>query len=472
MGSKFGWPRRLGRVIVICGMVGGTVTALTPLAQAGTGGTEFVNAATGVDTGTCRLQAHPCQTITYALTQNTGDTTINVAAGQYPAQLTITAPVTIVGAGTSASTGTVINPSVLASTDTDPNHATSPYPIIDVNGATNVKLHNLAVDGTAAQSQFSSCAQNPMGVYYHNASGKMSSVAVTNIQESGTLFGCQSGLGVYVASDTGMNSSVTMGKMTVSGYQKNGVTCRDAGTSCTLTGSHITGVGPTSGNAENGFEGYGVASVTVTNDTVTGDSYTGGGSNQATGLLILDVGTVSATHNHLSSNDINGYFSTDGSGPSAGTWTISSNTVTHATSPGIAGYGDGIVLDSTVNTVTVSANTVKTSAEYGIALYGASNATVSGNTVSKNKSDGIYIGGPGSTLPTSGGNGPDAISSNTVASNHGNGINADTNSTGDTFTSNIANFNALFDLKDAGMLNMWMGNTCQPAHDSSPAGLC
>lgn len=467
MGRNFGWPGRLGRVIIVCGMAGGTVTALAPLAQAGTGGTEFVNAATGVDTGTCRLQAHPCQTITYALTQNTGDTTIKVAAGQYPEQLTITAPVTIVGAGST----TVINPSTLGSTDTDPNHATSPYPIIDVNGATNVKLQNLAVDGTAAQSQFNSCVQNPMGVYYHNASGSMSSVAVTNIQEPPALFGCQSGLGVYVASDTAMNSSVAMAKMTVSGYQKNGVTCRDAGTSCTLTGSHITGVGPTSQIAENGFEGYGVASITATNDTVSGDSYTGGGSgNQATGLLILDVGTVSATHNHLSSNDINGYFSTDGSGPSPGTWTISSNTVTHATAgSAAAGYGDGIVLDSTTNSVTVSMNTVKTSAEYGIALYGASNATVSGNTVSNNKSDGIYVGGPGSTLPTSGG---DTISSNTVSSNHGNGINADTSSAGDTFTSNIANFNALFDLKDAGTANTWTTNTCQPAHDSSPAGLC
>jgi parallel beta-helix repeat protein len=420
-----------------------------------------------VDGGTCRLQSLPCKTITYALTQNTGDTTILVAAGQYPEQLTITAPVTIVGAGAT----TVLDPATLAAKDTDPNHSTSPYPFIDVNGATNVKLKNLAVDGSAAVSSWTGCNQNPIGVYYHNAAGSMVSVTVTNIQEPPALFGCQSGLGVYVASDNAMSSSVTMSKLTVSAFQKNGVTCRDAGTSCKLTGSHITGVGPTSQIAENGFEGYGVASITATGDTVSGDSYTGGGSgNQATGLLILDVGTVSATHNHLSNNDIGGYFADDGTGPSAGTWTISNNTVTHATAgSAAAGYGDGIVLDSTTNSVTVSMNTVKTNAEYGIALYGASNATVTGNTVSNNSSDGIYVGGPGSTLPTSG---ADKISSNTVTSNHGNGINADTSSGGNTFTSNAANFNVLFDLKDAGTGNMWTTNTCMPAHDSSPAGLC
>jgi parallel beta-helix repeat protein len=263
-----------------------------------------------------------------------------------------------------------------------------------------------------------------------------------------------------------------MSKLTVTGYQKNGVTCRDAGTTCSLTGSTITGVGPSAQIAENGFEGYGVAKVTVSGNKVRGNSYTGGGSgNQATGLLILDVGTVTAKSNHLTSNDINGYFGNDGGGPTPGTWTISGNTVTSATSAVSVGqgYGDGIVLDSTSNAVSVANNIVTKSAEYGIALYGASGATVSTNTVTGSASDGIYVGGPGTTLYTATGN---SISSNTVKGNHGNGINADTNSANNTFTSNIAKYNLLYDLRDAGSGNSWVTNTCAPAHDSSPAGLC
>ena len=169
MGRNSGWHRGLGRALVVCALAGGTVTALTPLAaQAGTGGTEYV-ATTGTDSGTCRLASHPCQTIGYALTQNTTDSTIMVAAGDYPEQLTITAPVTIDGAGAS----TVIDPSAVAANDTDPNHTTTPYPIVDVNGTNKVKLENLTVDGSAAVNHYNSCTQNPMGIYYHNASGSM-----------------------------------------------------------------------------------------------------------------------------------------------------------------------------------------------------------------------------------------------------------------------------------------------------------
>jgi parallel beta-helix repeat protein len=91
--------------------------------------------------------------------------------------------------------------------------------------------------------------------------------------------------------------------------------------------------------------------------------------------------------------------------------------------------------------------------------------------VTTNKSDGIYVGGPGSaaSATTSTGN---TISSNTVNFNHGNGINADTSSATNTFTGNTANYNLLYDLKDAGSSNTWMSNTCRPAHDSNPAGLC
>ncbi len=472
MGKTFGCNRALGGALIVCGLVGGTITALTPLAQASTAGTLYVNGTTGADTGTCRLSAHPCKTISYALSLAPATATIKVAAGTYPEALTITQPVTIIGAGASGSTPTVIEPTATTTlvTDTDPNHATTPQVIVNVNGTTGVTLKNLAVNGNAAQSQFNSCQDNFMGVYFHNASGHMTNLAVTGIELPTADFGCQDGLGVYVASDTG-TSSVIMAGLNVNNYDKNGVTCRDVGTSCTLTNSRITGIGPTSLIAQNGFEGYGVASVTLSGDTVTRDSYTGGGAgNAATGLLVLDVGTVSVMSSHLSFNDVNGYFGDDGGAPVAGTWTISGNTVKSASRPGgQAGYGDGIVLDSTTNPVTVSNNNpVSGSKEYGIALYGVSNAQVTGNTVTGSASDGIYVGGPGSAITESTGNN---ISTNTANSNHGDGIHADTTSMSNTFDSNITRYNLIYDLQD-GSSNTWTNDACLPANDSSPAGLC
>lgn len=473
MARNFGWTRGARRVIVVCGMVGGTVTALTPLAQATSAGTLYVNATSGADGGTCRLQTHPCASISYALTQAPAGATIKVAAGQYPQPLTITQPVTIQGAGISPTTGTVINPATLGS-DTDTDGSQTESTVVDVKNTTGVNLRGLDIDGSPAEGNFNSCALGFVGVYYHDASGSMKTVKVQNIRLPLDLFGCQDGLAVYAASDADATTSLSMTGLTVTAFDKNGVTCDDAGTTCSLASSHITGIGSTGLIAQNGFQGFDAASVTLSGDTVTKDTYTGGGNgNQATGLLIYDVGAVSVTGSTLSANDVDGYFADDGTGPAAGTWTVSGNTVTTATDKvagGETGYGDGIDLDSTSNSVTISSNTVKNDAEYGIALTGASNSTVTGNTVTGNKSDGIYVGGPGSAITQSQGN---EISLNATNANKADGIFADSDAVNNTFSANTAFQNVAFDLHEASPgSNDWSSNTCRPVHDSNPAGLC
>jgi parallel beta-helix repeat protein len=472
MERNFGWARRVGRAAVVCGMVGGTITALTPLAaQASTGGTLYVNGSTGVDSGTCRLAAHPCATISYALSKATTGATIKVTAGDYPQPLQITKPVTIVGAGDTGS-GTVIDPSTLiADTDTDSSY--TQYAVIDIPNTTGVTLKDLDIDGQNAIGNFDGCGPDFVGVYYHDSSGSMSTVQVTNIQLPQADFGCQDGQAVYVASDANDNSTVTMTSLNINSYDKNGVTCDDAGTTCTLKSSKITGIGATSLIAQNGFQGFDAAAVTLANDTIKSDSYTGGGAgNSAAGILIYDVGAVSVTSNHVSASDVDAYFGDDGTGPSPQNWAITGNQLTAATDNvpgGESGYGDGLELDSTFNPVTVSGNTMERNAEYGIWLGGVNNATVTGNTTSFNTSDGIHVGGPGSIITTSSGN---LISDNISNSNKGDGILADGDSSGNSFESNTVYQNVTYDLEDQGTGNAWTGNTCRPAHDSSPAGLC
>jgi parallel beta-helix repeat protein len=474
MPSNFQWKRKLGSVLVVSGLVTGGMAVFSPLAQASTGGTLYVNASTGTDSGTCRLSTSPCQTIAYALTQAAVKSTIRVAAGDYPQPLQITQAVTIAGKGKSgsASTATVIDPPSLIA-DTDANSSNPEDAVIDVNGTTGVNLKDLEISGAEAQGDFSGCGTGFVGVYYHNASGSITGVQVANIELAPDLFGCQQGLGVYVATDTGQTAKVSMSGLNVNKYDKNGVTCDNAGTTCSLTGSSITGVGPTPLIAQNGFQGYGATSVKLSKDTVRRNSYTGGGNgNQATGLLIFDVGTASVMTNTLSSNDVNGYFGSDGGGPTAGTWTISGNAVNTATDKvpgGEADYGWGLQLDSTSNPVSITDNKVLGSAEYGIALTGTSNATVSGNTVNGNGSDGIYVGGPGSNATNSTGN---TIENNIANNNKSDGIQADSDSSGNTFSTNTVKTNVRYDLEDAGTGNTWTTNTCSPANDSNPAGLC
>ena len=115
-----------------------------------------------------------------------------------------------------------------------------------------------------------------VGVYYHDASGTMTTDTVTNIELPPADFGCQEGLGVYVRVRRRPHSNVTMNKDTVTAYDKNGITCDDPGTTCSITGSTVTGIGPTGLIAQNGIQFYDAAAGSIMGNTVSGDSYTGG----------------------------------------------------------------------------------------------------------------------------------------------------------------------------------------------------
>jgi parallel beta-helix repeat protein len=465
---------RLRGVAALGVAVGAGLACMAPVTGAGasSGGTLYVNAVSGHDTGTCRLSNHPCQTIAYALTQATNNSTIDVAAGSYPQQLVITSNVSI--SGPTSGSPAVINPTTLATSDTDTDSSEVQDAIVDVKSGADVKLKHLTVDGSAAQGQFTGCGVNYVGVYYHDASGSMANDTIKDVELAPVDFGCQDGLGVYVNSDAGDTSNVTMTKDIVNSYDKNGITCDDAGTTCSISGSTVTGIGSTGLIAQNGIQLFDAAQGTIADDTVSANSYSGGGAgNSATGLLLYDIGALSVTDDTLSANDVNAYLGSDGTGPTEGTWTISGNTITGATdnvAGGESGYGDGIQLDSNTNTVSITDNTVTGSAENGIALFSTTGTQVTGNTTNNNGADGIYVGGPGSAVTT-------AATDNTVLDNTANkngqdGILADTLSATNTFTGNHLKKNVRFDMEDAGSSNRWSDDTCKPANDSNPAGLC
>jgi hypothetical protein len=289
MGRISSVTRPLCRAVVVCGLVGGAMTALAPLAEASSGGTLYVNASTGHDTGTCRLSSQPCATISYALSVATPNATIRVAAGDYPQPLTITQPVMISGNGDgdTGSSPTVIDPSTLGS-DTDSDSHQAQAPIVDILNTTGVGLKGLEINGYNAQGQFTSCAVGYVGVYYHNSSGSMDNVQVTGVELPNPLFGCQQGKSVFVRSDTGDAASVTMTGLRINNFDKDGIVCNDSGTSCTVSGSDVTGIGPNAQIAPNGIEAINASSITISHDSVTDNSYTGGGyDNQAAGVGVI-----------------------------------------------------------------------------------------------------------------------------------------------------------------------------------------
>jgi len=442
----------------LLGVVGiGAVVAAPAVSASGT--PKLYVATTGIDgTNTCRLQSNPCATIAHALVEAPVGAIINVGAGTYTAPLGITQSVSIVGAVNPANNKpkTIVFPATTIA-DTDSTYEnTSPQAedsLVDVTNGATVNLSNLVVNGSTATRQFDSCANDFVGVYYHNASGTDTNVDIENIVLPPADFGCQDGLGAYVTTDDGSAtpSAVTFSGVKVTDYDKNGITCDDLSTSCTVTNSTVTGIGPTNQIAQNGIQMAYDATGSITGSTVSDNTYTGGGAdNQATGILIYDEGATTVMGNTLTSNDIDVSASAD-SGAIAGAWNISNNTASSATGQGNAegnGYGDGIQIygvDGNTNALTVSGNTASGSYEDGLSFTGTSDATVSSNTTNSNY-DGIYV---------------------------------DSTSSAIDFSDNVSKHNTRYDYEDtstgggtSGTADSWTSNSCKPLADSAPEGLC
>jgi hypothetical protein len=319
----------------------------------------------------------------------------------------------------------------------------------------------------------------------------MTNDIVTGMNLPSDLFGCQQGQGVYVTTDSGQPdaSVVHMTSDNVNNYDKNGITCDDPGTVCTIANTTVTGIGSTPAIAQNGIQIWG-ASGTLTVDTVTANTYDGP-DFAASGVLVGDPYTLSLKHNFVTDNDSNVYVIQDQDpawvycgntgtactdpAKAGTTFMFSHNTVSDATNVDAnalgSGYGDGLDLDSVTEATTALSNTANNDPGIGIALYGATGATVKKDTA-KTDGDGIYLGaGTASTSATG-----NIVTKNKVGSAAIDGILADTASSGNTISKNAIHNDTTWDAQDnssgadtAGTANTWSNNHCST---SDPSGLC
>src|SRR5207248_4563487 len=110
-----------------------------------------------------------------------------------------------------------------------------------------------------------------IGIYYQNASGKVTGVAARNQAQNTANFGCQdsAGMGILVQSDgSGGTSAVTVQNSTVRGFQKNGIAGTEQGTTITVSNNSVVGAGPI-GTAQNGIELAFGSTGTVLNNKVS-----------------------------------------------------------------------------------------------------------------------------------------------------------------------------------------------------------
>ena len=226
---------------------------------------------------------------------------IRVCPGTYREQLSIDKSLSIEG-----DNGAIVLPGNMTVNATG-STGTPIAAAILVKEAADVEIEGLIVD--TANSGLTQCSPDLIGILYQNSSGRIERNAVRNTKLSVSLNGCQSGNAIVVQSLGSETSNVRIDDNSVHDYQKNGITGNELGTEVTITNNVVTGLGPTTGAAQNGIQiGFG-AKGGVLRNTVTDNvwfpcvSLENCASN-ATGILIFQSDDVRVERNSIATNQI------------------------------------------------------------------------------------------------------------------------------------------------------------------------
>jgi parallel beta-helix repeat protein len=302
-----------------------------------------------------------CPNATFSRIQDAVDAafpgaTIRVCKGNYAEQVAIGKPLTI-----AADSGAVLMPGTMQQNTASLLDGSPIATAILVAGTTGVTIDGLVVDG--ANNGISQCAPRLFGIAFQNASGEISHVAIRNFKLGTSLAGCQSGTGIFVQSGGGGISNVEIDSSTIHDFQKNGVTADEVGTQVSVHDNVVTGIGPTSGAAQNGIQiGFGaggaISTNTVTNNVWSPCTAVDTCQTVATNILVTLSDGVEVSDNRAGIGQV-GIFLHGNQGLVAGNETFASTVF------------DGIRLEGDGNRV--RQNQVFNGAESGIFVSGNNN---------------------------------------------------------------------------------------------------
>ncbi|MFJ1791894.1 DUF7507 domain-containing protein [Kitasatospora griseola] len=191
-------------------------------------------------------------------------------------------------------------------TATDPSLA-SPLlgaVVSNASGATTMHIENLTVRGDYLPRNPGDATTNAafFGIRFLSASGSLSNVTVTGITRHQTY---NFGQGIMVDATDGVARTVTVTGVTVSDFQKNGLTANGAAT-MNVTGSTLgppdmtvpLPAPPVTGNIAQNSVQYFNSSGTFTDNTVV--TYTADNSaSSSTGMLLFTANNVTVDHNSI-----------------------------------------------------------------------------------------------------------------------------------------------------------------------------
>jgi hypothetical protein len=256
------------------------------------------------------------KTIQHAVDTAVAGDTINVHAGTFPEQVSVTKDLTLTGDG--AGTTTIQVPAAPTSNIPSPAGTGNGYALVSLANNATVTMSGFTLNGPWPFP--GNCLPDFNGIaVYGGSTLNLSATTVSNqINSDAASYGCQQGIGIQV----GRNSISQVGhaalsNVTVTGYQKNGLTIDGAGTTATVDQSTVTGPGPNTtlslATATNGIQISRGATGSVTNSHITNnvcDEAAGGCTSdpvtgvQSAGILIYNSDGLTIQGNTLTGNDM------------------------------------------------------------------------------------------------------------------------------------------------------------------------
>lgn len=333
-----------------------------------------------------------------------GDTVL-VKAGSYVEQVFVDKTLALVGESGAASTFIIAPSTIPVASDPDST-------IVKIAGSgVSVEMSGFTVTGPGPGG----CGTINTGIFVRDdAYANIHHNRILDIRDN-PFSGCQNGVAIQVGRlSLGTSGTADISNNEIAGYQKNGVTVSNAGSSATLTGNTITGAGATTVIAQNGVQFSGGAAGEVNGNTISDHSYSPG-SWTSTGMLLWGA-DVNTNGNIMSENQV-GVYHIEGSGvhdanilnvSTAGTLSpYLYGFVVDAPPPGLtpspfedegaapATFSMIPLLSATVQDVDIINNELTgdgTSAGYGIGAYGGYGSMDIDLTVTNNKINNFGVG--------------------------------------------------------------------------------
>jgi hypothetical protein len=285
--------KRRSRFILIVALVAFCGLTVPALASASTA--YVSNSAPIVPNGASCTQPG-FNTVQAAITSGAG--TINVCPGTYTEQLTITKAAKLIAInGTGTATVAMPSAAVNSTTECDTMGGLEQKDEISICTAGTVSITGLNVE---AIIPLTTCAGGLYGIFVGGGGTlKATNMAIDGASTSLNGYkGCQHGVAVEVGSHTPAETGhAVLSKVKVSGYEKNGPTVKNPGSTLTVSASTITGEGPSPYIAQNGIEVYGGVGK-ITGTTISGNECEIAGvcsfeKTQSSGALFFLAGTGS-----------------------------------------------------------------------------------------------------------------------------------------------------------------------------------